>query len=339
MTTCDLIFLTANDIHVSDGNPRSRIDDFKESVFDKIGQLKSASVKLKADAVLMAGDLYNLKKPIHNSHTLNRELIEAFKQFKCPIYAVPGNHDLSGNNLDSITSQPIGVLFEDGTLHNLASAVTIVKDKIDGITQQVISKKDLKVSLVGIPYIEDLDLDKLAIPPKGDCQVQICLMHVYAGPQAGNVHKERLYGYDELAKLGPDIFVLGHYHIDQGIRTMHGKTFINIGSISRGILSEENIDHKPKIGFLKISLTDGKISVVTDSILLKVKPVGEIFDLNKREEEKRESAEIQKFIEELVKEAKIGDSTTLESVLDAMNLSKIVRDRTVNFIQEATTIN
>jgi DNA repair protein SbcD/Mre11 len=334
----DLIFLTATDIHISDSNPRSRVDNFKESIYDKLEQLRSASIKLKADAILLSGDLFNLKKPAHNSHALNRELVEIFSKFKCPRYMIAGNHDLFGNNLDSLSSQPLGVLFQDGTLKNLAPKINVTKKDIQGVTQEIITKKDLKVSLVGIPYIEDLDLTKLHIPPKEDCQIQICLMHVYAGPQSGSVFKERLYGYNELSKLGPDIFVLGHYHLDQGIQTVDGKTFINIGSISRGALSEENLNHHPKIGYIKICLEKGKISVITDAFPLKIKPAEEVFDLKKRETEKNEFVEIQNFVERLAEESEKGaiDPTkNIEVILKEMKLSKLVLNRTMDFIHEA----
>ena len=46
----EFTFITANDIHISDLNPRSRKDNFKESVLDKIEQIRVACNKLKADA-------------------------------------------------------------------------------------------------------------------------------------------------------------------------------------------------------------------------------------------------------------------------------------------------
>ena len=160
----EFTFITANDIHISDLNPRSRKDNFKESVLDKIEQIRVACNKLKADALLIAGDLFNFKAPTKNSHGLVRELIEVFKTFKCPIYMIPGNHDITGNNLESLNSQPLGVLFASETVINL--------------THKVLDKKGVKISLVGIPYTEDLDLDTVVIPPKGDCIAQICLMHI-----------------------------------------------------------------------------------------------------------------------------------------------------------------
>src|SRR5271157_1179336 len=116
----NFIIITASDIHICDINPRARTDDFKETILEKIDQIRIACQKLKADAFIIAGDLFNLKNPNKNTHSLVRELIEVFKKFKCPVYMIPGNHDLMGNSLESLKDQPLGVLFASGAVINLA---------------------------------------------------------------------------------------------------------------------------------------------------------------------------------------------------------------------------
>src|SRR5512136_1572334 len=91
----DFTIITASDIHISDLNPRARTDDFKAAILDKLDQIQKACTKLKADALILAGDLFNFKTPSKNSHSLVRELIEVFRKFKCPVYMIPGNHDLT----------------------------------------------------------------------------------------------------------------------------------------------------------------------------------------------------------------------------------------------------
>lgn len=321
----EFTLITANDIHVSDNGPRGRIDDFKAAIFDKLTQMAMACSKLKADAALITGDLYNLKNPAKNTHTLNIELIRIFKKFPCPIYMVEGNHDLTGNNLESLKDQPLGVLFADGTLRQLR--------------HEILKKDDREISLVGIPYTENLDLTTLELPPKQPHIAQICVMHLYAGIKAGMLYRERLYGYDELAKLPADIFVLGHYHVDQGIYEEGGKYFMNIGSLSRGTQTEEDINHHPQIGLIKISMEDGKPpEFVLRSIKLKIKPASEIFNMVKKEEEKREKEEIQLFVEKLAAEASKGPvdkSKTIEDIIASMDMAKVIRDRVMHFIQEA----
>ena len=321
----DFIFISANDIHISDTGPRSRIDNFKETMLGKIDQMRIACSKLQADAALITGDLYNLKNPSKNSHRLNQELIQAFRKFPCPIYMIPGNHDLTGNNLESLQEQPLGVLYADGTLVNL--------------THEILKKNGHKVSLVGIPYIDNFDISTIHIPDKDDSIIQICLMHVYAGPKGTMLFKNRIYGYDELSVLDPDIFILGHYHIDQGIQELGGKHFINIGSMSRGVLSEEDVNHQPQLGFIKISIDgDKKVTRTIQSIKLKIKPVEEVFDMKKWEEAKEESKEIEQFVTKLLDDTKAVQEagSDFNVVLNTMDITKAVRDKVLHFIHEAS---
>lgn len=319
----DFIFITASDIHISDTAPRSRIDDFKNTVLGKLSQMATACTKLKADGALIAGDLFNIKTPARNSHALNQDLIQVFKKFPCPIYMIEGNHDLTANRIDSLSQQPLGVLFSDGTLIQLR--------------EEIIEKNKDKVSLAGIPYTEFDDLSSIKIPDRKDCKCQICLMHLYSAPNPGMLFSERIYGYKELAKLGPDVFVLGHYHLDQGIEEIQGKYFINIGAMTRGTISDEDVSRQPQIGYIKISI-DSEVKIDAGSIKLKVKPSEEIFDLKKREEEIQERKEIEVFVAELIKES-IENSDEKEKdfneILDGMKAAKKVKDKAMYFLQEA----
>jgi DNA repair exonuclease SbcCD nuclease subunit len=324
----EFTFITANDIHISDKPPRSRIDDFRETVLGKIHQAGIACNKLKADAMLLAGDLFNIKDPPKNSHCLNQNLIREFKQFNCPIYSIEGNHDLVANQLDSISEQPLGVLYEDKTLIKLR--------------EHTIEKNGYKVSLIGIPYIDELDLSTVQIPAKGDCTTQICLLHLYAGLKGGMLYKERLYGYDELEKLSPDIFVIGHYHIDQGVYEQNGKHFVNIGSLTRGTLSEEDLAHRPQIGFIRITIDDhGNPSYTVKTIALKIKPAAEVFDLDKKKEEIKEDKEMKDFIDKLSSEVVNNtkdEVKDIDELISKMDMAKEVKNRVLSLIQKAVSM-
>lgn len=322
----EFLFISASDIHISDATPRSRTDDFKNTVIGKIAQMRAACSKLNADAMLIAGDLYNQKMPHRNSHGLNQDLIKAFKAFPCPIYMIEGNHDLTANNLDSLTEQPLGVLFADGTLRQLREAV--------------VEKNGVKVSLVGMPYTENIEVKDFNLAPKGDAAAQIGLLHLYAGIKGGMLFKDRLYGYEELSILSPDVFVIGHYHLDQGVYSKLGRHFINLGSVTRGTLSEEDIAHQPRIGIIKVSVDDkGNAEIAVTPYPLKVRPAAEVFDLDKKEIEDIEAKQIEAYVERLSQETvkgAIDKSKTMDEIIDSMGVAKIVRDRVLRFIQTAT---
>ena len=329
----EIILLTAGNIHISDTNPRSRTDNFKNTILEKIEQLRAAAKKLRADAVLLTGDIYNLKNPVKNSHDLNRELIEIFKKFECPVYTIPGNHDLTADDLDTLSAQPISVLFSSGILKDLS------KHSFDTDSGICIEKNGLKVSLVGVPYLKHFEIKKLKLHTKDiDCAVQICIMHIYAGPKAGKMHKERLYGYDELSALSPDIFVLGHYHYDQGIQWLDKKCFINLGSISRGTLTDERIEHAPKFGYIKVSREDkqSEVKIDVDSIPLRIKPANDVFDLKKRADEEKQGEDIEKYVAHLVAEASSKETKmTVEDQMKKLSIEKEIQDTVLELIKEA----
>ncbi|GAH10775.1 unnamed protein product, partial [marine sediment metagenome] len=117
-----------------------------------------------------------------------------------------------------------------------------------------------------------------------------------------------------------------------------GKYFVNIGSLARGALSEEDIDHNPQIGFIKITVEDNKPVYTLRSINLKVKPASEVFDLVRREQEDLEKKEMILFVEKLATEAveeSVDSAKTIDELLVTMDMAKIVRDRVLYFIQEA----
>jgi len=319
----EFVFITGSDLHISDNGPRNRLDNYKEAMLDKLDQMGRACNKLKADAALFAGDLFNLKNPAKNSHRLNQDIINVIKKFSCPFYAIEGNHDITADKLESLVDQPLGVLFADKTILQLR--------------EEVIEKNGYKVSLVGIPYTNELKIEDIKLPSREGCVSQICLMHIYSGLKAGNLFNERLYGYDELAKLPADVFVIGHYHIDQGIYDENGKYFVNIGSMSRGSLSEEDINHLPQIGMIKITIDNDNVTYKLNSFKLKVKPASEIFDLTKKMQEKQDDKQIQEFVEKLAASAvqeTIKSDKDIDHILDAMDLAKVVRDRVLGYIRQ-----
>ena len=164
-------------------------------------------------------------------------------------------------------------------------------------------------------------------------------MHIYASLKGGMVFKEKLYGYEELEKLSPDIFILGHYHIDQGIHEQNKKYFVNIGSMTRGAISEEDIDHHPQIGFIRISVEDNIPTYIIRPIRLKINPADEVFDIEKKIQEKKENEEIKLFVERLASEAMEDSSNrakTIDDVIAKMKIIESVRKRVFYFIHEAS---
>ena len=62
--------LWRTDVHLSDRAPVSRTDDWAETVFGKLDQVRRVAEKVGASAILDGGDFFHIKSPGRNSHAL-----------------------------------------------------------------------------------------------------------------------------------------------------------------------------------------------------------------------------------------------------------------------------
>ena len=320
--TTTVKFLTFTDVHISSINPEARLGDYKKDILDKLTQIRMVGEKLKVDFFIFAGDLFNLKFPLKNPHELNTELINLFKSFPAPIYATEGNHDLRNDSYETFNEQPLSVIYASEALIQ-ARDITFEKD-------------NFKIKIRSFPFSEKPDLEKL---PKADKQdLNICILHLYAIPEGGNLFKQKLYSYKDICTLGDDIFVMGHYHIDQGIQTVNGnKVFVNVGAVSRGTFSGDNTDRDPKIALVTATFYGGSCSYSGQAIRLKVKPATEVFDFEQRDEDKKKVEEAEIFVAKLKDDMVVvtDDKDKIGEEVSQMNLERKIMDKTMYFLNKA----
>jgi len=198
----------------------------------------------------------------------------------------------------------------------------------------------LSVAVRGFPFTEEPNLEEYPKAGSG-ADVNVCVLHLYATPDGGSLFKHKLYSYEEISQLGDDIFVLGHYHIDQGVQQIGDQHFINVGAVSRGSLSHDNITRIPKICIVTCKKENGNVSIEEQVVRLKVKPAAEVFILEEREKEEKKMKEAEAFVSHL-KETIASDEeiTNTESFMsklkdDKSNIEKEVLKKVEYYINEA----
>ncbi len=318
-------FITFTDVHISSVNPSSRKGNYEDDIFQKLRQIKAIGEKLKVDFFICAGDLFNLKAPMRNPHALNSKLISLFKAFPAPIYMTEGNHDLRQDSYETFDEQPLNVLYASDALLQARNEVRTINN--------------ISVKIRSIPFQEEPDLSTLDRADK-EVDVNIFILHLYATLDGGMLFKSKLFSYEEISKLMDDVFVLGHYHVDQGIETLtvNGKNqhFINLGSISRGSLSDDDVNRQPKISLVTITKEDDKVRIEPATIKLKVKPVDEVFDLVVHEREKKEQQEAKEFVDKLKTDMiEIPEEDRISEEINTLDLDKRVLDKVNYYLQEA----
>lgn len=345
-----LTFLTVGDVHIADHPPGARIDNYKEATLEKLRMVAQAANKVEADAVLFTGDIFHLKAPSRNSHSMVRALMDVLRSMGVPCYCAPGNHDLRNDRLDSLPHQPLGVLFKSGAMIQLNPEGFLYEVPAKDMRARVVDKRDpystsFYVKVACTNYNEKDPVPECHAVKKDGADFLVTVGHFFAGPVGGDYWGNYRAGYPELSETETDIYVLGHFHHDQGIQEVNETHFVNLGSLTRGALDDDNLTRDIKIGLIKMEWHEKERHFERNlsSIRLPVKPPEEIFDLVKHEEIKKEREVMNSFVVELNEEfsrvmAAGGEEMGAMELLSAMELPQNVESELLRRIREAEGI-
>lgn len=315
--------LWRTDVHLSERNPRSRTDNWREAIMDKLRQVGGIAKEIGAEAVIDGGDFFDIKSPSRNSHDLIREVAELHADYPCPVYANVGNHDCVYGDYTYLPQQPLGVLFSTGVFKRLYDN-----------HEAVFTEGGVKVRLAGIPYHgTTYDLDRFKNITKGDEDYLVVAAHVLASAKGGSMFEnEDIIKYDDLIEMNPDVdvWLFGHWHKDQGVWEKDGKYIVNVGSLSRGALVQDDMDRKPCA--IELGFTEAGIEVVRHD--LQIPKAAEIFDVAGRERQEMRESVMEDFVSNLKSSLiKDSDSNTLESVVAKTEIPDTVRERALRYLE------
>ena len=310
------------DIHLSDKQPVSRKDNWKETIFCKIQQVGDLAREHKALAVLDGGDFFDIKSPSRNSHELVREVIDIHKEYPCPVYANVGNHDCVYGDYSFLPQQPLGVLFSSGCFQRLYDEheITFEKDRV-------------KVRVVGIPYHGvEYDMERFKSIEKGDEDYLVCIAHVLASEKGGTMFEgEDIVKYSDLTDLAPDVWCFGHWHKNQGITEIaDGKWVVNIGSLSRGSLTQDNLDRIPCMALLEFT----KEGITLSEIPLVVEDASEVFDIEKRLQEQVREDTMNELVSSIQERLQNNTGGDLRDSVKSLDIPDVIKERAISYLEK-----
>lgn len=284
-----ITLVTSSDEHLSDQNPGFRKDDYRGSILKKLDWQGDLVNRVNADLLVRGGDLFHIKAANKTTHGTMQRLMEIHRSYKCPTYSLSGNHDMTNNDPDSIMKgQPLGVLFKSGVVHKL--------------DETVIEKGSLKCRVIGIDYTPDMDIEYIRekVTKKSNDLFVVAVIHALASyapsEKIQSFFNEKIIDYRDLIFNGcPDAYVFGHYHKDQGIQEHEGVQFVNLGAVSRGSLTFENLDRKPKVS--TITMNSSGLSI--EEHIIPHEDSSEIFDLDLKKRLDMERKDLDDFIKHL----------------------------------------
>jgi DNA repair exonuclease SbcCD nuclease subunit len=317
--------LWRTDLHLSDRAPERRIDDWTETVLGKIHQIGELARGLKATAVLDGGDLFHIKTPTSNSHALVERAAKAHEEYPCPVHGTIGNHDAAHGDYTQVERNPLGVLFAAGVIKRLYDE-----------HEAVFVNDGVKVRVVGIPYHgSDYDMERFTSIKKGDEDWLVVVAHVFASKAGGSMYgNEDVVKYGDLTDLDPDLWLFGHWHKDQGIQEIDGKVFVNVGSGTRGSLTEDEFTREPACVAIEFGHTKFNLARVP----IQVRPSSEVFDLEGRVAERSKALVVDDFVKKLQKTLTGSKGVPLTELISKMDgMREIVREKAIGYVERASS--
>ena len=348
-----ITFLWRSDCHLADLPPQSRTDNWANTILGKLIEMGGIARSVNAHAVLDGGDFFHVKSPVRNTHELVQRAAGVHATYPCPTFATIGNHDLKYGNQEYLHESPLEVLFSTGVFGRLYDDFEVYFGSSQKNSPEVGAypydragegwvngrnpfprKLEPIVRVVGIQYHGNrYDLNRFTTLVKGEEDFLVAVVHCCASPEGGTLfEKEDVLRYADLANMAPDVWLFAHYHIDQGVQKVGDKVFVNVGSVSRGALVQDNLERIPCC----VSINFTKEGVTTTQHPLTVKPSEEVFDLVGRARAEGREMAIESFVESL-KETLMGERTTTaaEEVGEMKDIPDEVRERTIFYLEQA----
>jgi DNA repair exonuclease SbcCD nuclease subunit len=298
-------YLLMGDVHLSDTPPSSCFDSYNDDLFDILTAATGLARRRQVDAIVWAGDTFHHKAPTKNSHANVARLIRHVTRSEIKHYAVVGNHDITNDRLDSLYSQPLGVVFDSGAVEQLNGWMAPYDLDDDGA---------FKRPVYGVPWQTRFDATSIAnalaeyVDLVAEHQPSLVVTHAPLYPSGQENPYESVSAQlwaDAMDNIGSVYY--GHIHEPHGIYKAAGVTFCNPGAISRGSLHEYNLT-RPVCCALWDSDT-GRFEIIE----LPHKPAERVFRLEEVARKKQAQVNLDDFLDS-IGQAQIA-MTSVESVM------------------------
>lgn len=261
------------DTHITNKQPRARIDCYWETIQRKIKFICKLQEKYKCP-ILHSGDLLHKAKSSPG--------IEEWCIYNLPkeIVTIPGNHDLPNHNIKYFNDSSLGVL-------NASAAISVLEspDLSFHFHHQNKSDNDL-IEVRGFPWNTDLT-KKYKKEDESRVMRKVAIIHelVYEDKHLwpGIVgYKARVI----LRKLKEfDLIVAGHNH-QAFTYEYHGRLLVNTGSLSR--YKADQVDYRPRVylWYVESNTVEEVFIPIEDNV------ISNAHIISKKEKDKRRTAYI-----------------------------------------------
>ena len=271
--TDNLKFISCGDWHITDKRPKNRKDeDYFSTVLSKIKNIFDCAIQQDIKVIVQPGDFFDSHKA---SDFIKQKLISMLLFYKhthgIEVLTIFGQHDLRWHS-SLINNTPLMVL------HKAGAVVLLNKDKpvtYGNTTFHAASWND--------EIKQPLDLNKTNV---------LVTHRMIVKDKLWKAQEDFEYGPNLFRKYKYNIYIVGDNHqsftFTVNPKNKPARHLVNCGSLMRSTSAQT--EHKPCV-----YLCDTNDSTIQQHFI-PIIPSNEIMDLNKLEEEKRKSKELEEFI-------------------------------------------
>lgn len=308
-----LKYVYFTDVHIKGVNPGKRKDIFYISILKKLMEIKDVVKNSGAKFVVIGGDLFDLPKI---SNQLLGEVAKIIKSWGVKVFVVPGNHDVYGQTISTLSHTSLGILERTGV-------VTILSRDDSPVYIGKANDPDYPLlAFTGQESYQEIDtgVNNDYEVEYGQADLQILIAHgmLLERPFHPDVHSTLISNVTTSA----DLIMSGHYHPD-AINTIVNNPSSNTGTtrfikpraVARLEATKHNVAHKPQYCIVEIDKVAGNVSYdVTFHEFASAEDGSKIFDYDGQVEEKLYRSTLNAF-KEKIQSVDLTNTTDLPSML------------------------
>ena len=302
-----MTYYFVGDLHLTDINPKSRIDNYPLSILEKLEDIFSKARDENVDAIFFLGDIFH--KPSGLSTRYLNKVIETFQKSPCKCYTIIGNHDIPYNRLEDVENTSLGILFKSKALYHL-DRYCIQPD----------------IVIYGYDYGNDISqVEK----PDNRVKISICLSHSYGEDISfGSSGKPEFFRWSSL-NLNPfDYYILGHDHsYHQPKNIFLNSVVYRTGALSRQTSGITDIKRVPKI--LKMTV-DNSDNIEFSELEVKHLPPEQCFNFHALNKDQDSKIDLSSSLEDVLSQLNFSAQGNIFDIIDNMDLDSEI----LNILEE-----
>jgi DNA repair exonuclease SbcCD nuclease subunit len=255
--------LVINDVHLAASPPMGCRDVYVDDVKGMLVEARQYAIDNGCEFTIFTGDFFHSKRNVPDS--LKWWAMDLLQHWPGRKLAIVGNHDLGYGGLASVPSQPIGLLFKEGSLEWLKE--DLVVETCLSLTPGAPHNDECSVRIQFSPanYFDAIDHNPQNFGLERVSGVDWAIKVAHGTITVpGKGYPFHVIPMDTIPTEGMDICLFGHPHWDVGIHDVRGCTFASLGSLGRTQHTDDNEQRVMRL--LQVQLD--KTEVYFDELLL-----------------------------------------------------------------------